>query len=212
MSELAERERRLKRGWAVPGGAHDRFINILKVALPAAIGIVLAFLAFSPLDDKQEVSFVLDMNKVGSASERMRVQSAQYRGQDDLGRPFLLTAESALQRRSDDPRVDIAGVRARIYLRNGPAQLRADRARYDMAAERVEVIGPVLLTAADGYQLRTRDVDVDLKSRSLASRGPVDGRMPLGTFSAGRLEADLPDRQVVLSGRARLHIVQGGVR
>ena len=28
MSELAERERRVKRGWAIPGGAHDRIIKL----------------------------------------------------------------------------------------------------------------------------------------------------------------------------------------
>jgi lipopolysaccharide export system protein LptC len=36
--------------------------------------------------------------------------------------------------------------------------------------------------------------------------------MPLGRFSADRMTADLPLREVTLSGRARLHIVQGGLR
>ena len=36
--------------------------------------------------------------------------------------------------------------------------------------------------------------------------------MPLGTFTAGRLQVNLPNRTVVLTGRARLHIVQGGLR
>ena len=36
--------------------------------------------------------------------------------------------------------------------------------------------------------------------------------MPLGRFTAGRLEVNLPERRAVLSGRARVHIVQGGVR
>jgi lipopolysaccharide export system protein LptC len=36
--------------------------------------------------------------------------------------------------------------------------------------------------------------------------------MPLGTFTADQLQVNLPDRRVVLNGRARLHIVQGGLR
>ena len=44
MSELAERERRVKRRWAVPGGSHDRVVRALKLALPALIGVILAFL------------------------------------------------------------------------------------------------------------------------------------------------------------------------
>ena len=212
MSELAERERVLKRGWAAPGGLHDHVIRLLKIALPAAIGVVLAFLAFAPLEEKQEVSFILDKDKVEHAEERMRVEAAQYRGQDDRGRPFVLNAGSALQQSSARPIVDITDIRAQISLENGPARLVANRGRYDMERDQVDVMGPILFTAADGYQLGTRDVTVDLRRRQLASRGAVDGRMPLGRFSADAMQVSLPDRRVVLTGRARLHIVQGGVR
>ena len=212
MSELAERERRLKRGWAAPGGSHDHLIRILKLALPALIGVILAFLFFSPLEDKQEVSFLLDKDKVDTAEERLKVTAAQYRGQDDEGRPFVLSARSALQATSADPIVDIGGVTAQILLDNGPARLEAGRARYDMERDHVNVVGPITLTAADGYRLLTRDVNVDLRARTMRSRGAVEGRMPLGHFSADRLQASLPDRTVTLSGRARLHIEQGGLR
>ena len=48
------------------------------------------------------------------------------------------------------------------------------------------MIGPILFTAADGYRLETRDVTVDLRNRTLPSRGAVEGRMPLGRFTADR--------------------------
>jgi lipopolysaccharide export system protein LptC len=76
----------------------------------------------------------------------------------------------------------------------------------------VQVIGPILLSAADGYRMVTHDVAVDLRGRRLASQGRVEGQMPLGRFSGGRLEADLGNRTVVLTGRPRLHIVQGAIR
>jgi lipopolysaccharide export system protein LptC len=212
MSELAERERLLKRGWAAPGGGHDHLIRFLKLALPALTGVVLAFLFFAPLEDKQEVSFVLDKDKVDTAEERLRVTAAQYRGQDDEGRPFVLNARSALQATSADPVVEISGMSAQILLDSGPARLEAGRARYNMESDRVDVVGPILFSAADGYRMLTRDVNVDLRARTLASRGAVEGRIPLGRFSADRLRANLPDRTVVLDGRARLHIEQGGIR
>ena len=212
MSELAERELRVKRGWAAPGGSHDHVIRTLKLVLPAAIGVVLAFLAFAPLEEKQEVSFLLDKNKVETAEERLKVSSAQYRGQDDLGRPFLLSARSALQATSAEPVVDIRDMHAQILLDSGPARLEAGRARYNMDNDHIDVVGPILFTAADGYRMGTRDVVVDMRRRTLVSRGPVEGQMPLGRFSAGQLRVNLPDRRVELSGRARLHIVQGGLR
>jgi lipopolysaccharide export system protein LptC len=212
MSELAERERRVKRRWAIPGGSHDRVVKTLKLALPALIGVILAFLFFAPLEDKQEVSFLLDKNKVETAPERLRVASAQYRGQDDQGRPFVLSARSALQETSANPVVEISDMNAQILLDNGPARLNAGRARYNMDTDHVEVVGPIEFTAADGYRMGTRDVNVDLRGHSLASRGPVEGRIPLGTFRANQLRVNLRDRTVVLEGGARLHIVQGGAR
>jgi lipopolysaccharide export system protein LptC len=142
----------------------------------------------------------------------MRVEAARYRGQDDKGQPFFLTAASGVQRSSADPVVRLSELAARIELDDGPASLTAGRGRYDMQRERVAVDGPVVFTAADGYRITTRDVTVDLKSRTMASGGPVEGRMPLGTFSAGRLRASLPNRHVVLDGGARLKIVQGAIR
>jgi len=212
MSEQGDQERREKRGWAAPGGSHDRVVKLLKLALPALIGVVGAFLVFSPLEEKQEVSFLLDKNKVGSAEERLKVSAAQYRGQDDQGRPFMLSAQSALQATSAEPVVDIRGLSAQIQLDSGPAGFRANRARYNMDNDHVDVVGPILFSAADGYRMGTRDVTVNMRNRTLVSRGAVDGRMPLGRFSADQLQVSLPDRKVVLNGRARLHIDQGGLR
>ena len=90
-----------------------------------------------------------------------------------------------------------------IVARNG---------RYDMNQDNVMIDGPVVVTAADGYRIATRDVGVDLDTRRVASGAPVGGRMPLGTFAAGRMSADLNSRTVVLDGGARLHIVQGASR
>jgi lipopolysaccharide export system protein LptC len=212
MSEAAVLERRQKQGWAAPGGFHDFFVGILKIVLPASIGVLLAYLAISPLQRSRDFSFLLDKNKVDVAKERMRVQSARYRGQDGKGRPFTIDAASAVQATSSDPIVDIMGMSAELRLESGPATIKAQKGRYDMDAEKVDVLGPILFTAADGYRLQTRDVAVDLNARTLRSRGRVDGRMPLGNFSADRMVADLPGKEVVLSGNARLHIKQGAIR
>ena len=212
MSEAAVRARVRKQGWAAPGGVHDAVVRFLKVALPVAIGVLFAFLLLAPLSKGDEISFLLDKNRVAVAEERMRVQAARYRGQDVQGRPFTIDARQAVQATSADPIVDIMGMAAQIRLEEGPAVLRATQARYNLETEKVQVPGPITVRTADGYQLDTRDVLVDLNARTLASQQRVEGRMPLGTFSADRMTADLQTRVVRLDGRARLHIVQGGIR
>lgn len=198
--------------WAAPGGRHDRLIAIARLALPAVIGVLSAGLVFVPLASRSEVSFVLAKDNVQIAKERMRVTAATYRGEDGKGQPFQLTAGSAVQATSRDPVVKLSDLTANILLKDGPASLHADTGRYDMDRDIVSVVGPVVFTSSGGYRLQTRDVAVGLKTRKLASGGPVDGQMPLGSFSADRIEADLGARSVVLEGQARLHIVQGRAR
>jgi lipopolysaccharide export system protein LptC len=212
MSEGVQEVRRHPARWAAPGGAHDFLVKSLKILLPIGIGILLAYLLLTPLSKSKEISFLLDKNKVDVAKERLKVQAAQYRGLDNQGRPFTLTADKALQQTSAEQVVNIEGMSARILLDDGPASIGAQRGRYDMERQTVDVLGPIQVRASDGYTLQTSDVTVDFNTRSIASGGRVQGRMPLGTFNAGRLAADLPSRTVVLSGRANLHIVQGGLK
>ena len=212
MSELANQEREVKQRWAVPGSSHDRIVRFAKVALPSAVGVVIAFLAMAPLDKSGDVSFILDKNQVENAPERMRVEQARYVGQDNNGQKFLIVANRALQRTSEQPIVDIWGMLARFGLAQGPVTVAANQGQYNLDQQKVTVQGPVRVAGPEGEQLLTRDVTVDLKQNVMTSDGGVAGRMELGQFEASRLRANLNDRTVVLDGGARLKIVQGAVR
>ena len=212
MSQLADRQRRARRAWAATGSSHDRLIAITRVALPMAVGVLAALLAFAPLTVGRDISFVLSKDRVDVATERMHVTRAVYRGADGQGRPFRLTAASAVQQSSRDPIVRLTTLNARIQQIEGPAIIRADHGRYDMDDRRVAIDGPVLFDTADGYHITTRDVLIDLETRRLESRGPVDGTMPLGHFAADKMRANLDTRVIDLTGRVRLHIVQARSR
>jgi lipopolysaccharide export system protein LptC len=212
MSEAAIRKHDRLVHWAVPGSRHDKLVRGAKVALPSAVGVLIAFLALAPLDKEGDVSFILDKNKVDSAPERMRVEAARYTGQDNKGQMFQIVANSAVQQRSDVPVVDIKGVAARLGLARGPVTIEAPSGRYDLGRQTVAIDGAVRVNGPDDYRVETRDVTVDLKSRIMRSSGAVEGSMNLGTFRANRLAVDLGERRMVLDGGARLKIVQGAVR
>ena len=212
MSELALRERSRRQVWAAPGSRHDRVVHVAAWALPVLVGVLAAFLVMAPLTSGGDVSFVLDKNKVEVAHERLKIQAAQYRGQDDKGRAFTLDAGSAVQRSSAEPIVELNKLAAGLQLADGPATLAAAAGRYDMDSQRVTVPGAVRFRAANGYALDTDDAVVDLKTRRLASDGDVTGRVPQGTFRADRLRADLEGRTVTLDGHARLRIVPRGAK
>lgn len=213
MSEQALQERTARQIWARPNGQHDRLMRLLRIGLPAGIGALVLFLVFAPIASPNgDVSFVLAKDSVSMSRERLRVTAATYRGEDGKGRPFEIKAGSAVQRSSQDPIVKLSDLMARIQMEEGPATLSANAGRYDMDREVVQVDGPLIFQTSDGYRVEASDVAVGLKSRKLASGGAVTGQLPLGTFSAGSIRADLAQRTVTLEGRARLHIVQGGAR
>lgn len=207
MSDIAARVRSVRQRWAAPGGSQDRLVTLSRWTLPVLIGALAACLAFMPLQGNGDVSFLLDKNKVAVATERLRIQSAMYRGADQLGRPFSISAGSAVQQSADDPIVRLNALDAQIKLADGPATMRADAGRYNMQAEQVEVDGGVAFRTARGYRLDTRNATVDLRTRTLHSRAPVAGTVPQGNFHADHMVADLESHVVRLDGNAHLRIV-----
>ena len=117
-----------------------------------------------------------------------------------------------MQRSSLEGIVRMDDMRARILLRDGPAQLLAPGGAYDIDAAAMRVPGAVRMTAADGYSMLLRDVLISLSSKTVVGTGGVSGAIPAGTFSANQLEADLDARTVALEGNARLRMIPGRLR
>jgi lipopolysaccharide export system protein LptC len=210
--DTAARPRSGMNRWAAPGSAHDRLVRLFKIALPSAVGALIAILALAPLGKHSDASFILDKKKVANAPEQLKVEQARYTGTDQKGQQFTMVANRAIQRSSDVPVVDISGMSARLNMTQGPLFIVANNGRYNLDTQKVMIDGPVKVAGGDGYRLATRDVTVDLKQKQLSSAGPVAGALRLGQFQAGQLHADLDNRTVVLDHGARLKIVQGAVR
>jgi lipopolysaccharide export system protein LptC len=166
-------------------------------------------MVLSPLSPRGEVSCLRARNNVATVTDRFRTTGAMYRGQDADGRNFSVTAGSAVQSSAAVPVVAMNDLTARILLKDGPAILSADAGQYDFSKQMIDVNGPVNLQTADGYRMVADNVRIDLTKKLLVSRGPVEGRIPAGTFSADRIVADLAARSVMLDGHARLRMEPG---
>ena len=211
-TQEAKERRGERRLWAEPGGSRDRLVAVLARVLPMGVGVLAALMVITPLSPRGEISFLLDRNKVAVIEDRLRVDNALYRGADNQGRPFSLTAGEAVQRSSAEGIVRMNDLVARLLLEEGPARLSAQAGLYDIDEDTVAVTGPMRMIAADGYRMMARDVSVDLETKQLVGAGGVEGAIPAGTFSADRLTADLSARTVTLTGNARLRMEPGKLR
>ena len=204
MTDQADIIRNRRRLFAMPGGSHDRVVRFLNQALPAGIGAVVAVIVIAPVFPRGEISFLLDRNKGALANDRLRVEQAMYRGEDSTGRPFSVTAGSAIERSRTVPVVAMRDLSARILLRDGPAELKASTALYDIPHNIVDVAGPIDFRAADGYRMTTSNVRIDLRAQQVTGTGGVAGAVPSGAQSL--INAGLPNRVVALKGRAHLRM------
>lgn len=212
MSLEAVQIRNRRRHFAAPGGSHDRLVAFLAKALPAGIGLVASVMLLVPLGPRGEISFLLDRNKVAVTQERIKVDDAAYRGLDNKGRDFVVTAGTAVQRSAATPVVEMLDLGARMKLTDGPALLSAPRGAYNFDTEQINVDGPVRFAAPDGYTMNTSNVAIDVKKQVAVGSGGVKGTVTTGTFSADSLKADLDTRTVTLQGNARLRMTPGKLR
>ncbi|MCJ2180658.1 LPS export ABC transporter periplasmic protein LptC [Novosphingobium album (ex Hu et al. 2023)] len=212
MSLEAIQIRNRRRHFATPGGSHDRLVSFLAKALPAAIGLVVAVMILIPLSPRGEISFLLDRNKVAVTNDRIKVEDAAYRGQDDRGRDFVVTAGTAVQKSASVPIVEMLDLSAKMALNDGPAQIVAPRGSYNYDIEKIDISGPVEFSAPDGYNMTTSNVAIDIKQKVVVGSGGVKGSVPTGTFQAHAMKADLENRTVTLEGNARLRMTPGKLR
>lgn len=205
--------RRADRGrQAAPGGAHDRLLRRLTIALPILVVLIAAVMILAPLAHRKEVSLILDRAKVATTDQRIAVSKAVYKGRDNRGRTFAVAAGQAVQLSSNKPVLELAGLAAAMQIDDGTAVVTAPRGAYDFGIGMLRVPGVVNVQAPGGYRLALSRVDVDLRARRLAAQGGIEGRLPTGTFSADEVTVDLETRTITLRGHARLRMEPGRIQ
>lgn len=189
-------------------------MGVLKWLLPLLAFALLVLIVVLPLTKAQEFSFLLARDRVGQAGERLRVDRAVYRGDTEKGEPFIIRADGAVQRSSADPVVDLTGLSARLIGMEGPADVAAPSGRYFLDEDRLTVSGPATLRSTYGYSLDSGDIAVDLNARRVSTASAVSGRLPVGSFRAGRMHGDIAGEHIVLDGGVHLRITprRGGLR
>lgn len=191
-----------------PGGAWDRFVHIMRDALPVAAIAVLATIIGYPLLNPRALTFVLAKDRVSSSPERLLMEEPRYRGVDANGRPFELRATSALQQSSKTPLLALMNPSASLETAGGPMTVSGSMGSYDLNAQTVQAKGAVHFTAPGGYAVTASDIRADVSSQHVSGGNRIEGRGPLGRFRAERFELALKSDRLILSGSAKLHIVQ----
>ena len=181
---LAVVSRRGKRHIPTPGGLLRRrwMINASKFFLPAAAVLLLASIALWPEfnDAADKARFVYNGLR---AMNGARVTDAHYRGVDQRGRPYTVTAATATQR--DEEQIDLTMPNADMTLENGSwINVKSKQGVYTRKAQQLDLSDDVVLYRDDGTTMTTSSATVDVQSGAASGSEATHVEGPFGTLDA----------------------------
>ncbi len=186
----------------------NRSVTLAKRLLPVAAVLLLVALAVAPsLRAGPEANRVTYKVQSG-VSTASRMQGAKYRGVDQHGQPFTLTANAANQLDAD--RVALQQPTGDISLKSGAwLELSSHTGLFHQKSQTLGLAGDVTLYRNDGTTMTASTAEIDLKQGNASSAAPVQAEGPFGTLNAAHGFA-LTDRgaDVVFNGPATLVLAQ----
>ncbi|MEM7568367.1 MAG: LPS export ABC transporter periplasmic protein LptC [Pseudomonadota bacterium] len=186
------------------GGRFDAAIRFLRVLLPSLAILIILATAIYPIFNATETSFVLARDNIEASEDRLRMINPRYSGVDQAGRPFEVSAQSAVQPRGVADAVSLSGIGARMTLEDDEAiEIKAEQGVYRTAEETLKMTAPVLLVTSTGYRIDARDTDVDLDDHLARSDQLVEAAGPLGVFRADGFESRIDEDTLVFTGNVK---------
>ena len=168
-----------------PSGIARRrlLIRLTKFLLPLAALALLALIAIWPEIDRSKDHGRLTFSQFSAEVDGAKLTDARYRGVDDQGRPYTVTAKIAKQVTPE--RVNLVSPVGDISLNDGSwLQVQSKDGVYMQHSSILDLSHDVVLYRDDGTTMTTDSATVDFKSGAASGSEPVHAEGPFGTLDA----------------------------
>lgn len=177
-----------------------RNIRIVAVLLIAALVINILVQSFMSADRDGPVM----TDALGDAE---RITNPRFTGRDQNGRPYVLTADSAVRRLAglgnltdlENPRIDYALLFGGSSRPDASAVL-SRLGVYDDRERVLRMTDTVRFSTHSGYRFRTEGAALNLAAGVISGDLPVEGRAPWGGIQAHGFEVHDDGRRLVFTG------------
>ena len=179
-----------------------------KWLLPLVALLLLCSIALWPefvrMRDQGRVAFRRTFS-IEADSGKMR--DARYRGVDERGRPYTLTAERAVQ--SGPQRIDLTEPKGDLVSESGAwVMVQSHDGVYIQHIGQLDLSHDVVLYRADGTVMQTQSAAIDLKASAATSNEQTHAEGPFGTLDAQGFTLVDKGAVVQFQGPARLIVNQ----
>jgi len=165
---------------------YSRFVGRMKIALPVVAGVIMLLVLLLPQLRRDNERFRVGVkNLTDIANDTLSMINARYVGTDDDGRPYVITANSARERSSEDKAIDLVSPKAELTTNDGKwVKAAATSGVYDRNQQVLDLGGQVDVYQQEGYELHSTSARVSVKDRIATGHDPVTGRGSFGTIAA----------------------------
>ena len=181
-------------------------VLVAKVGLPVMATALLSAIVLWPEIVRVGDSARLSFRRVFAIeAESGRMVDPHYRGVDERGRPYTMTASWAAQ--SGPTRVDLGDPKADMVLEGGNwLQVEARRGVFIQHSEQLDLSQDVTLYRDDGTVVRTDTAAVDVKQGAAASNDKTHAEGPFGVLDAQGFTLIDKGAAIQFQGPARLTV------
>jgi lipopolysaccharide export system protein LptC len=180
--------------------------RLLPLGALALLSLVVLWPEFETLHDPARVSYRIATGT--DAASQGSMTKAHYRGVDDTGRPYTLTAEQAVQ--TDADTVVLTKPAGDMTMKGGSWVMVQSRAgRYHAHTQNLDLNDHVTLYRDDGTSVRTSHALVDMKAGTAIGHEKVNADGPFGTLDAQGFSMTDRGTQLHFMGQSKL-VLDGG--
>ena len=195
--------------WA--NARNSAIVGYLKVGIPLLSAVIIALVIAWPRFNHKESGFTLAFHELADYSGTLKMEKPRITGTDPHNRPFVITADSAVQPSVDSDEITLDAINADITFPNARwLSVSAATGVYRPKLMTISLTGRVTLFSDLGYEVHARAVDVDLKASTAKSVQPIDAQGPVGHFTAATGFDFNPDSdEVKFHGPVKMELLPG---
>jgi len=183
---------------------HSRVVRILRIAIPAFVGIVVLVVVLTTYLNPLRMLTKLPVN-IGNlviSGSKITMEQPRLSGFTRDARAYEVVADAAAQDLAKPDIIELHNIHAKVQMQDkSTVQMSAVRGIYDSKGETLKLDRDIFLSSSTGYEGRLSEATVDIRKGNVLSEHPVELKMLQGTLDANRLRIiDSGDRILFENG------------
>jgi lipopolysaccharide export system protein LptC len=190
---------------------HSRMVRILRVAVPAAVGLSMATIILVSLYNPFRMllpKLPLDMGNLVVSGTKITMESPHLSGYTATDRrPYEVWAKTATQDVTDPDHLELRTLRAKVLNEDQTTvTLDAREGLMDTKNQLLDLHHDIFLQTSTGYEARLEQAFVDMGKGTVSSDDHVDVKLTNGTLSSDRLRITGGGEVVRFEGNVVMHL------